>query len=234
MNVSPVQGIDWTFETIKGFQNIEHKMMQFEGGTSTQIKSIYFFYGILFHSYLEKVPFVKTQMNLAFDGLSEFYWTEKPNINYEKLPLNEHLRCIELEVHCLIPKIAGNLGHFYPFVGYTFLDFSFSPSYLTSTSKKNFIFQALVLGMEYHRQYTRRITANYFLSVSPLMYTNTETPLLHYLNYGAELNIKASPIALTVFVGFKKGREILQKNLIESDYNFSNSEIGINFTISLN
>ena len=121
---SAFEGISWSFETTFGFQNLNNMMMSKEGGSSTQSSEALFFYGILYHAYYENLPFLKAQMNLGFDQKTKIHWSENPDFNHDDPLLNEHLRCVEVDVQYQMPVIIGYRGLIFPFVGYTFLNYS--------------------------------------------------------------------------------------------------------------
>ena len=230
-HVSPINGIDWTFETTMGFQNFNNLRMSVESGTNVHSSEILFFYGILYHAFYEKKPFLKAQMNLGFSGIPDLYWTNFPDINHDNQILAKRLRTVQVDTHYLFPKVFGNLGRFYPFVGYTFLNFSYAPIYKDDYNAygTNYTFQAITIGCVYHYQFTRKIDSNYYFSFAPIIFKE----LSWFCNFGAEFSINSTPIAFTLLIGFKNGVD--NKILIENkeNYLFFNSEIGANFRINL-
>lgn len=230
-HVSPVDGIDWTFETTMGFQNLNN-MMSKEGSSSSQTKEALFFYGILYHAYYNKLPLIKAQMNLGFSEQKNILWTDNPNFNHADQMLNESLRCTEVDVHYLMPSVIGYRGFFYPFVGYSFLNYSYYPSYSTD-SKKTFQYHAFFAGLEYSTRINKYLSHDYYFSFSPLMLNNSGKKRYFYYNYGTEVSISAHPVAVKVFLAFRNGFNKDSRLFDKETYIFSNSEIGLSFRVNL-
>lgn len=226
-HVAPIEGIDWIFETTMGFQNLNN-MMAKEGGSSSQTNEALFFSGILYSAYYNKLPFLKAQMNMGFSEQKNILWTANPNFNHENQMLNESLRCIEVDVHYLMPSVIGYRGFFYPFLGYSFLNYSYYPSYSTR-EKESFQFHAFFLGLEYSARLNRFLTHDYYFSFSPIMLNNSGKKRYFYYNYGTEVTISATPVSLKVFLAFKNGFNEDSKLFDKETYTFSNSEVGISF-----
>ncbi len=231
-HVSPIDGIDWTFETTMGFQNLNNLLMSKEGSSSSQTNEALFFYGILYHAYYDKVPMIKAQMNLGFNDMTKIYWTENPDFNHGDQLLNETLRCIEFDAHYQMPSIVSYNGVFYPYVGYSYLNYSYAENYLNSGAE-TFKFHAFSVGVEYSTKYTRSIKQNYYLSFAPLMITQSGEKSFFYYNYGTEAIFDTHPVALTVFVAFRNGFNKNSRFFDRQTYTFSNSEIGLSFHVNL-
>ncbi len=231
-HVSPFDDIDWTFETTMGFQNLENMMMSKEGSSSSQTDEALFFYGILYHSYYNKVPMFKAQMNLGFSGKTKIYWTENPDFNHNNQLLCETLRCIEVDAHWLLPAILNYRGIIYPYIGYSYLNYSYTEKYSDSGSD-TFKFHAFSIGAEYRTKITRAITQSYYVSFAPLMIYQTGEKSFFYFNYGGEVIFDTHPVALTLFMGFKNGFYENTDIFNKKTYTFSNSEIGISFHLNL-
>ena len=232
-HVSPLEGIDWTFETTMGFQNLGNMLMSKEGNSSTQSREPLFFYGILYHAYYNKLPMIKAQMNLGFNEKTSIYWTENPDFNHDNQSLNEKLRCVEVDVQWPLPSLRGIRGVWFPFLGYTFLNYSSSTA-CYGNSMKSFKFHAFAAGVEYNRKVSRAVTLDYYFSFAPLMLTNSGEPSYFYYNYGTEVIINSYPIAVTFFAGFRNGFEPKKVKVMDkTTYTFSNSEIGISFHMNL-
>ena len=232
-HVSPVNGIDWTFETTKGFQNLNNLLMSKEGTSASHSREALFFYGILFHAYLDKMPVVKAQMNLGLTRQKFILWTESPNFNHSNQPLNELLRCIEVDAHFLMPSFRIYRGSFIPFLGYSFFNYSYAESF--STAKNDtFKFSAFSAGLEYNSRITRSIRQNYYFSFAPFIINQHENIKPYfYLNYGAEAIFDTHPVAITLFLAFKNGLNADSKIFYRDSYLFSNTELGLSFHINL-
>lgn len=231
-HVSPIDGIDWTFETTMGWQNFGNFIMSKEGSSSTQTQEPLFFYGILYHAYYNKLPLIKAQMNLGFKDKTHIYWTESPDFNHSNQSLNELLRCTEVDAHWLLPSVIGYNGVFFPFVGYSYLNYSFSETF--SSQYKTFSFHAFSVGAEYSTKINRSFSHNYYFSFAPIMLNNSGKKSYFYYNYGTELIINTHPIAMTLFLAFRNGFDKVSNAFDKKTYVFSNSELGLSFHINLN
>ncbi len=230
--ISPVEGIDWTFETTMGFQNLGNMLMSKEAGSSTQTENALFFYGILFHSYYEKLPMLKAQMNMGFKDRTTFYWSDQPDFNHEDQLLNEQLKCLEVDVHYLMPSIIGYRGIFFPYLGYTYLNYSYEESF-DSGHNKNTRFHGFSTGLEYSQKINKVYSHNYYFSFTPIMLNNNGQKSFFYYNYGAEIILNSSPVSVTLFMAFRNGFEKASSFLKKDQYEFSNSEIGISIFMNL-
>ncbi|WP_443738129.1 hypothetical protein [Treponema sp.] len=233
-HVSPIEGIDWTFETTMGFQTLNNSIMSKESNSASIKKEVLFFYGILYHAYLNKIPMLKAQMNLGLKEHKFILWSDNPDFNHSNEQLNELLRCIEVDVQYLLPSVKIYKGTFIPFFGYSFYNYSYSKSF--STAKDDtFKFNAFSVGLEYNTKISKSIRHNYYFSFAPLLFNENQhiKPYL-YFNYGAEAIFDTKPVAVTLFLAFKNGLNADSKLLHKKSYVFSNTELGLSFHISLN
>lgn len=232
--VSPIEGIEWIFETTMGFQNLNNLLMSKEGTSSSNSTEALFFYGILFHAYLDKMPLMRAQMNLGLTKKKFIFWSENPDFNHADQSLSELLRCIEVDAHFLMPSVRLYHGTFIPFVGYSFFNYSYAENF-TTTKEDTFKFSAFSVGLEYNSKISKAIRQNYYFSFAPLLFNQTETLKPYfYLNYGAEAVFDTSPVAITLFLAFKNGLNADSKFFYRDSYTFSNTELGLSFHISLN
>ncbi len=232
--VSPIEGIDWIFETTMGFQNLNNLLMSKEGTSSSNSSEALFFYGILFHAYLDKMPLMRAQMNLGLSKKRFIFWSENPDFNHSDQSLSELLRCIEVDAHFLMPSVRLYRGTFIPFFGYSFFNYSYAENF-TTAKDNTFKFSAFSVGLEYNSKYSKTIRQNYYFSFAPLLFNQAETIKPYfYLNYGAEAIFDTSPVAITLFLAFKNGLNADSKIFYRDSYIFSNTELGLSFHISLN
>lgn len=233
-HVSPIEGIDWTFETTMGFQTLNNSIMSKESNSASIKNEVLFFYGILYHAYLNKIPMLKAQMNLGLTEHKFILWSDNPDFNHPNEQLNELLRCIEVDVQYLLPSVRIYKGTFIPFFGYSFYNYSYAKNF--STAKNDtFKFNAFCVGLEYNTKISKSIRHNYYFSFAPLLFNENQhiEPYL-YLNYGAEAIFDTKPVAVTLFLAFKNGLNMDSKFLHKKSYVFSNTELGLSFHISLN
>ena len=228
-HVSPVEGIDWIFETFFGFQNLNN-MMSKEGGSNTQSGEGLFFYGILYHAYYEKMPFIKAQLNMGFDQHTHIYWSENPDFNHEDPKLNEHMRCIEVDVQYQMPALISYYGRFFPFIGYTFLNYSSADVYSNTQSVQ---FNALTIGAEYSARINKMFSHSIYLSYAPIMVSDSGRKAYKYFSHGAEFIINSHPVALTAFFSVRNGIERTKNFFDNSTYAFYNTELGFSFYMNL-
>lgn len=231
-HVSPYQNVEWIFETTNGYQNIlvlRTSLNDREKFRSFEITPVY---GILFHAFFDEIPMIKTQMNLGFSNTVNISWSEGLNINNSNSEFARNLTSVTVDFRLLIPKIAGEFGNFFPYVGYSFQNYSYTKSFTNFSDKTKFVFQAVLLGAEYARRWTRRIDTNFYFSFSPFMAGSAfENPFLHF-NTGAILQINSSPVAMTVLFGVRQSYEIKNKlDLVV--HRFFDTNIGLNFKINL-
>lgn len=233
INTTPFEGIEWSFETTMGYQDYNNSMMSKEGSSSSIKNEVLFFYGILFHAYIDKMPVFKSKMNLGLTDPKFVIWSDSPRFNYPSDPLNELLRCVTVDVQYLMPSVKLYRGTVFPFFGYSFFNYSYAKNFsidITNTFK----FNAFSVGLEYNNQITKSIRVNYYFSFAPLFFNGHQhlKPYL-YLNYGGEAIFNTSPVAITVFLAKKNGFNSDSQFFYRDSYMFSTTEIGLSFHFDL-
>ncbi len=194
-NFSPISGIEWTFETTKGYQNM---VMTLEGGSEQTTTKVLDFSGILFHEYIENVPVIKAQLNMGFRRKPIFLWSNNPDF-IKDTSLNENLECTEVDVQVRVPFNFGN-SCFYPFAGYSFLTCKINEN-INEDYKSNYLFQALAVGIQYYKPVNKTVTHDYYFSFTPT-FNYRDLKVYHsYINFGSEVKVNAGPLAITLFMG---------------------------------
>ncbi len=226
--MSPTDDIDWVFESTLGFQNISEMLISKESGSSTQGNQALSFAGLMFRSFFKKRLMSKANLNLGFVKMPKFLWTDNPDFEHDTL-LNESLKCVEFDAQFYLPFISTYSISIYPFIGYSFVNYSYSPSYL-ETYVDTFSYYSLSAGIQYFRRVNKLFTHTYFFSYSPmlLMHGIDLENTIHYFNYGAQVDIDTQPIGLMLFITFRKA--IKQSEIFEffdtTKYSFNTTEYG--------
>ena len=229
--VTPIEGIDWTFQTTRGFQNISNLMMSSETSSTNQISQVLFFNGILFNSFFEKTMFLKVHTNLGFKENMNFLWSNEIDI-YHNNKFNENLRCIEVDTKMQFLEIIGVYGNLYPVVGYSFMRYTYD-KWLTGFKSKTFIFHSFSVGLEFGNSVTKKIHQNYYVSISPLVLNNNGQKRYSALNYGAEVKFVLNPVSVTFLLAFRNGFNDKSKILQKNTYMYNASEVGFSFKVNL-
>ncbi len=233
-NVSPIQDMEWTFETTQGFENIQNNLMSKEGGSTSQISQALQFTGILFHSYYRDQLLSKTQMNLGFDqNPPEFYWSEEPDFVHDADNiLLEHLKCVQVDCQVFLPKVYFFNMKLSPFAGYSFINYSYTQTY-NANYGDSFMYNCLLVGVDYSHRINAKFTHNYYFCYSPLMIVKAGEGAVRYINYGAELIANTSPIAFTLFISFRKAANKEYEFIFNNDeLHFNTTEVGLSFHLS--
>lgn len=232
----PLTGLEWTFETTQGFQNMTNIVMSKEGGTQTASSEALSFVGILFHSdlqsYMLSRTFIKCALNLGFLNKPHFFWSDSAYA-LENESFSKMVRSMEFDAQFILPFTITRLGKIHPFVGYTFIDYTYEEMGLDNAMNR---FNTFVIGLHQESQLFRWLKTNAFVSYSPLLYANFEDVFLRYLYYGGELISNTHPLAFTFFVAFrkafKKNRYYFDSNRYTSNTAFDFTEIGMSFHIN--
>ena len=233
-SVSPVDDSEWTFETTLGFQNITQMLMSQESGSNSQSYTALNFSGILFHSYYKKRLTGKAQLNLGFTEIPRFFWSDQPDFEHDD-SLNEKLKCVEFDYQFYLPFISMYSFSILPFAGYSFVNYSYEPSFGQSYVN-SFSYYSLSAGIQYFNRFSRAFSQTYFFSYSPMfLIQGLEVEnAIHYFNYGAEFTVDTHPLAVTLFIIYRKA--IKQSNIAEifdeTKYSFNTTEIG--FSVHMN
>ena len=230
--VSPIPGIDWTFETTMGIQRISNPTMTNEGGSDSQSSRTLNFYGVLFNAYFFGVPLVKAQMNLGFNRTTQFAWTEHPDFTHDER-LNESLCCIEIDAQINLPFRIYAGTRLLPFVGYSFIEYTFDENFSTS-SAYSYMYNTFVFGIEYYRQVSRLFSQKFYAACSPFLLSNNDLDDdYRYLNLGAELKINSYPVALTFFCLNKRAFKQQESLFEDRTYILFTTDLGLSFRMNL-
>ena len=223
----PLSGLEWTFETTQGFQNITNIVMSKESGTQSSSSEALMFAGILFHSdlqnYVRTRSFVKCALNLGFSDKPQFFWSDSA-YELEDADFSKTVRSMEFDAQFLLPFALTYWIILRPFIGYSFIDYTYEEEGLENAQNR---FNTFVVGAHYEVQLFRWLKTNLFVSYSPLLYANYTGDFLRYLYYGGELISNTHPLAFTFFVSFRKA---FRKNRYYFDYERYNSNTAFNFT----
>lgn len=233
--VSPLQDIEWTFETTQGVESIQNSLLSKEGGSSARISQALQFNGILFHSYYKKHLLNKAQMNLGFDEVPpQFFWSENNDFVHEAdNQLLMHLKCVEVDCQVYLIPIYLLDFKFTSLVGYSFINYSYKNIY-NANYGSSFMYNCVYVGLERNTKFNANFTLNYFFTYSPLMIVKSGEGIVSYMNYGAELITNTFPISFTVFVSFRKADEKNYKFIFRnSEVEYSSAEVGFSFHLSL-
>ncbi|MCR5725351.1 MAG: hypothetical protein K6G80_09730 [Treponema sp.] len=234
----PFIGLEWTFETTEGFQNIVNFVLSKESGTQTPTTEALSFAGILFHSNLQTYTntrsYIKCAFNLGFTQKPHFFWSESADV-WLNDDFSDSVRSIEFDAQFLLPLTFTDRIELRPFVGYSFIDYTYEYDGFDSTLNR---FNTFVVGAQYStRLYFRWLQMHSFISYSPVLYANYENEFLRYLYYGGEIITTTHPVGFTFFLSFRKA---FRKNRYYFDiekYNentvFDMFDLGMSFHISL-
>ncbi len=234
-SISPVDDIDWVFESTLGFQNISQMLIAHESGSNTQSNQALTFTGLMFQSFFKKKLMSKANLNLGFVKMPRFLWTDNPDFEHDSL-LNESLKCVEFDAQFYLPIVSTYSISIFPFLGYSFVNYSYNPSYL-ETYVDNFSYYSLSAGIQYFRRVNRIFTHTYYFSYSPmlLMQGLTIENAIHYFNYGAQVEVNTHPIGIMLFITYRKA--IKQSEIFEifdaTKYSFNTTEYGFAARINL-
>ncbi len=228
-SIEPFSGIEWTFETTRGIQNIFAK----EGVSDKPNSQVVGFKGLLFHSYYDKQLFTKAQLNMGFSKIPNFFWTDSMNsveTSNESL-LNDILQCIEFDSQFLLPtpQIIES-REIYLFTGYSFVNYRFKIKNSIDSLKVN----TLTVGFQYNHYISRTFSQNFYFSYSPFGVATLDfNDIIRCLNFGGEVIANFNKIGFTLFVAFRKGLDKGSYIFDESTYRFNATEIGLSFHANL-
>lgn len=229
-SVSPISGVDWTFETTRGFQNLsflQHK-------DQLQKSQLLDFKGILFHSYHNKHLISKAQLNLGFLQIPHFLWSWNPNFNHDA-QVNQSLLCIEFDGQIYFPRLMPIFVYFTPYIGYAFFEYSFNGS-LSSKKSDTLTYNSVNAGIQYTKKLSKDFSCISYIAYTPFMCTTNAANLAHYIHYGTEIITDFNLFGITVFLNFKRGFP-LKKTLHffdEKEYIVNTSAIGFSFHLNFN
>jgi len=208
--------------------------MSKESGSSSQISQALQFNGILFRSYYKKRLLNKAQMNLGFDQAPpQFFWSDKNDfVHSADNVLLEHLKCVEVDCQVYLVPIWIRDYKVSPFVGYCFINYSYSDIY-NADYGSSFMYNCLNVGMEHKSKLNAHFSLNYFITYSPLMIVKSGEGIMSYMSYGAELKTNTFPVSFTFFLCDRRAfdKEFLVFKRDELDYNCV--EVGFSFHLSL-
>ena len=233
--IQPFPDLTWKFETTLGGERVQNNLMSRENGASSQLSQDLQFSGILFYSYYQDRMLSKVQLNLGFDQKPpNFFWTDKPDfVHEEKNELIEHLKCVMLDCQMYLPKFYFFELRLMPFVGYSFINYSYNQVY-DSSYKDSFMYNSVNVGVEHSHELNRYFTNYYYISYSPLMIVKSFSDRIHYLNYGAGVIAQISRLRLKMFISIRKGAENeFQFLLLDRDLYFNSTEIGLTLNLEM-
>ena len=231
--ITVTDDITWKLETTSGWQNITNLLVSKEDGGSSQIQKGLTFKGILFHSFWRNIQTLKSQLNLGFESKQNFLWTDKPDFHHTENRLNESLECIEFDIQTLFPYRFFYSLSFSPYVGYSFIDYSYEDNFVSSNGN-SVMYNSMVVGMSLEYRMSKVFSESFFFSYSPIVFENYTKSKMQFINYGFEVITDTHPISLTFFVVNKKA--FLQKGrlIFEGTYfKFTTSELGFSFHMNL-
>lgn len=236
--VDPLSGLEWTFETTEGFQNIVNFVMSKESGMQTPVSEALSFAGILFHSNLQSYTntrsYAKCALNLGFTDKPQFFWSDTKNLWLDD-DFNSSVRCIEFDAQFLLPITFFERFELRPFVGYSFIDYTYQYDGIDSDTNR---FNTFVVGAQHStRIFFRWLQVQTFVSYSPFLFSNYTNEFLRYLYYGGELIITSHPVGFTFFMSlrkaFYKNRYYFDADRYNDNTAFDMSEIGMSFHVML-
>ena len=231
-SISVTDEIRWSIETTSGWQNIRNVMSK-EDGISTQVQQSLHFKGILFHSFLNGTPALRSQLNLGFDKRTRFLWTDSPDFNHNEEKLNEHLRCTHFDIQGMYPVRVFYRLWVSPFAGYSFINYSYDENF-SGITDTTMAYNSVVLGMGIHHKISRSILHNYFFSYSPIVFENDSKSTIQFINYGFEIIANTHPISITLFLTSKKAFMQRGKLIFEgTDFKFTTLEAGFSMHLNL-
>lgn len=232
-SLSVTDAIKWTIETTFGFQNVRNMQISKENGENTQVSQALSFSGVLFHSFWNGIPTFRSSMNLGFTKETHFFWTDFPEFDSEP-ELNKNLRCIEYDAQIMLPlKILTSRITLSPFVGYSFINYSYGDTFVSS-DEAAVLYNILVFGGTFHIKQNKRFSYNCFISYSPIVVDNYRSRSIQSLNYGVEVLANTHPLSVTLF--FTQKRLFRQRGRFISEgtnYVFNTSEIGFSMHLNL-
>ena len=129
-----------------------------------------------------------------------------------------------------MPALIAYYGRFFPFIGYTFLNYSSADVYSNTESVQ---FNALTIGAEYSARINKMFSHSIYLSYAPIMVSDSGRKAYKYFSHGAEFIINSHPVALTAFFSVRNGIERTRNFFDNSTYAFYNTELGFSFYMNL-
>ncbi len=236
--IDPLSGLEWTFETTEGFQNLTNIVMSKESGSQSSTTEALTFAGILFHSNLQSYTttrsYVKCALNLGFTSKPQFFWSDSADIWLDE-DFNDSIRCIEFDAQFLLPLSFFPQFELRPFIGYSFIDYTYNFEGIDDNTNR---FNTVLVGIQHStRVYFRWLSMHTFVSYSPILYANYSKEILRYLYYGGELIITSHPVGFTFFTSFRKAfyknRYYFNADKYTANTLFDMSELGMSFHVSL-
>lgn len=232
-SVNVTDDIKWTLETTSGWQNITNVLVSKEDGGSSQVQKGLKFRGILFHSFWNGIQTMKSQLNLGFNQRTHFLWTDRPNFHQGNVNLNENLECIEFDIQTMFPYRIFYTLTLSPYVGYSFIDYSYTEK-LSNSNYKSIMYNSMVVGLNLQHSPNKTFTENLFFSYAPIVFENYSKSKMQFINYGFEFITRTYPVALTLFLAAKKA--FLQRGRLifeGTNFKFTTAETGFAIHINL-
>jgi hypothetical protein len=196
---SPATGIGWTLETVLGYQHISGQKST--DGSDSSSQNTLFYSGFLFNAEIEQMPFITSCLILGFEKNPHLIWSESPDL-LNNTDINALLRGMEYSVQVQLPCTITYHVSFYPFAGYSFIDYSYS----TTTEYLNPYYNhysAFVVGLQYHHIINHWLSEQFFFSFSPFSQPDASSEYVHYFNYGGSVQFNTRPLAIDLFLSFR-------------------------------
>lgn len=231
--IAVTDDITWTLETTSGWQNITNVLVSKEDGGSSQVQKGLNFRGILFHSLWQGIQTMKSQLNLGFEQETHFLWTNQPDFYHDERNLNEALECIEFDIQTMFPYRIVYTLTFSPYVGYSFIDYSYEENY-SDKKKATVMYNSMVVGASLQHTPNKILSESIFFSYSPIVWENYSKSRMQFINYGFEFKTESHPVSLTLFFVTKKA--FLQRGRLifeGTDFRFTTSETGFAMHVNL-
>lgn len=240
---SPLSGIHWTMETVIGYQNVENASVDSKslfkntllGKSGESSEKLLFYSGMIFNAQIEDVTFIKSLLNLGFSKNPHFIWTESPELLKEQ-NINELLQCFEYDIQLQLPFVITYKIRMYPFVGYSFIDYSYSDtkSKLSNMTLYNH-YHTIIIGLQYRRTYFKWLSNELYISASPFVRNDGSNLYIRYFNYGGNLRFNVRPIEIVIFASMRTAYFSESSQLTNFDIvsKLNTTELGISFHINL-
>ncbi len=223
----------WTLETTMGWQNITNELISKENGGSTQVSEGLNFRGILFNSFYNNMPFIKSQLNLGFEQKQYFLWTDTPDFHHFGWNLNESLHCCEYDLQGMLPYRLTYNFTVLPFLGYSFIDYTYDKTF-SGESESNVMYNSMVIGVNFQHRINTIFSQHFFVSYSPIVFENYNKSKSQFINYGFEILTNTHPVSLTFF--FISKRAFLQRGRLIFEgtrFKFTTAETGFALHVNL-
>lgn len=218
-------------QSTRGFQSFYNNN---DSGDLSNQSQILEFVGLNFYSFYKKTLFSKANLNLGFVKKPQFLWTQNPNFNYEDKENSSNLRCVEFDY--LTYFFSHNYFDFYPFIGYSFVEYKGNYQYKDDMYVffDNFFHSSISGGIQYFNKINNTLTFSSYISYSPMIYIskNEVSKLYHYFCYETEFSVNTRYMSVLLFFVYRNS--FYKKSFFEKRISkFDSKEIGFSFRLKL-